>query len=92
MRHLRDPPCCVMMRLAVVLTGLLVLASGRRMASRVRIGMDGGYSDILVHVSEDLPRTDCKRILAGLKVILRILRTPSKVYVQYVKCFFTTWL
>ncbi len=53
----------------VVLAALLAVGvHGRRMASRVRIGMDGGYSDILVQVSEDLPRQSCRNIISGLKV------------------------
>ena len=74
MGHQRRPPC--VMFTASVLAALLVVAAGRRTASRVRIGMDGGYSDVVVQVSEDLPRADCRNILASLKV-LQLLRISS---------------
>ena len=68
MRKLQRPPP----RLPyLLLLAALVAASAveaRRTASRVRIGMDGGYSDILVELGEDLPRGHCHTILANLKV------------------------
>jgi hypothetical protein len=54
--------------LASLLLAAVVAVGGRRTASRVRIGMDGGYSDILVQVSEDLPRASCRTIISNLKV------------------------
>ncbi len=66
MRKLCRPPVLILLGAALLLN--VAVADGRRMASRVRIGMDGGYSDILVEVSDDLPKTSCRTILANLKV------------------------
>jgi hypothetical protein len=65
MRKLCRPPVLILLGAALLLN---VVADGRRTASRVRIGMDGGYSDILVEVSQHLPKTSCRTILANLKV------------------------
>jgi hypothetical protein len=80
MKKLCRPPVLVLLGAALLLN--VVVADGRRMASRVRIGMDGGYSDILVEVSEHLPRTSCRTILANLKVRVPFICTYHHEYVQ----------
>ncbi len=74
MRKLCRPPVLILLGAALLLN--VAVADGRRTTSRVRIGMDGGYSDILVEVSEHLPRTSCRTILANLKVRVYRLHLP----------------
>jgi hypothetical protein len=78
MRKLCRPPVLILLGAALLLN--VAVADGRRMASRVRIGMDGGYSDILVEVSQHLPRTSCRTILANLKVRVPFVFTTMNMY------------
>ncbi len=79
MRKLCRPPVLILLEAALLLN--VAVADGRRMTSRVRIGMDGGYSDILVEVSQDLPKSSCRTILANLKV--RTIYTYHHEYILY---------
>ena len=44
------------------------LAGGVSPRSRVRIGVDGGYSDIVVKISPHTPFKHCRTIISNLQV------------------------
>lgn len=50
--------------LTLVLGALSVVGAG----SRVRIGVDGGYSDILIKVAKNTDQKYCRRIISNLQV------------------------
>ena len=43
--------------------------------SRLRIGADGGYSDVLVKISANTDQKYCRRILSNLQVIQSVPTT-----------------
>ena len=43
--------------------------------TRIKVDADGGYSGIVVKIDKDVPEEECGRILASLKVGLRIIAT-----------------
>ena len=58
----------MVLRPTALLLLLTALASPAHSLSRVERAEDGGYSGIVVRVSEDINMQKCKEIVAGIKV------------------------
>ena len=64
----------------VMVLAVCGLAGGVSPRSRVRIGVDGGYSDIVVKISPQTPFKHCRTIISNLQVYYRWL-----FYYDYLK-------
>ena len=52
----------------VICSSLLLLTSAARGESIISIGVDGGYSNVVVKISNNLRQEDCGATISNLKV------------------------
>ena len=55
---------------------LLVLTLSLQTDAEIHLSEDGGYSNIVLKISDDLDMNKCSDIIAGLKVIIKTVAVP----------------
>ena len=47
---------------------LLLVGQSSSLGSRIRVGKDGGYSNIVIKISQDMESTRCRDIISNIQV------------------------
>ena len=55
---------------------LLVLTLSLQTDAKIHLSEDGGYSNIVLKISDDLDMNKCSDIIAGLKVRIKTVAVP----------------
>ena len=62
------PLLLLLLLLQLVLLLQLLVGVGASPADGLTIGLDGGYSNVVVKIGKEVPQSDCPKILNNLKV------------------------
>ena len=66
-----------------LLTLLLVISYSSKASGEIKISEDGGYSNVIVKISDSLDMHKCGAIISGLKVKIPIFRRkPSNIHLR----------
>ena len=52
---------------------LLIVGQSSSLGSRIRVGKDGGYSNIVIKISQDMESTRCRDIISNIQVFTDFL-------------------
>ena len=57
-------------RLCLLLVTLFCCGHNVTAADRIRVGVDGGYSNIVIRISSEVESSDCRQIISNLQVLI----------------------